>query len=81
MEITCSTCQHAWTGLTAAHCSACHHTFTSVAAFDKHRTGSHAHETRGCLDPATVGLVTANRAWPGWSFPGSWDGPQSEDAA
>ena len=34
-----------------AHCSACGETFT-VAAFDKHRAGSHTRDERHCLDPA-----------------------------
>jgi hypothetical protein len=36
------------------HCRACGSHFTSLEAFDAHRTGSHAENTRVCLDPATV---------------------------
>lgn len=74
-----------WTGLTAGHCTGCHRSFTSIAAFDRHRSGSHAADTRQCLDPATVltekgepALVPANKPWIGWSLPGSWDGPDGE---
>ncbi len=83
--ITCGGCGGRWTGLTACHCSGknCHRTFTSLSAFDLHRSGSHARGTRHCLDPATVLsqtgerlLVPANKPWPGWSGPGSWEGPE-----
>ena len=40
-------CGAEFSGLKTAHCSACHETFTTVAAFDKHRTGSHAPTTPG----------------------------------
>jgi hypothetical protein len=53
-----------------AHCSSCHETFTVVSAFDKHRAGSHIHDERHCLDPATVGFVYAGGAYRGWGFPG-----------
>lgn len=73
-----------WTGLTAGHCTGCHRTFSGIAAFDRHRTGSHAGGTRRCLDPATVvnergepQLVPANRLWSGWALPGTWEGPDS----
>jgi hypothetical protein len=66
---TCRCGAH-WGGLSTGHCSACHLTFTGITAFDKHRTGSHANDTRACLDPASVGLVDANRAYPCWGFPG-----------
>jgi hypothetical protein len=69
--IECSGCEHQWTGLSAAHCSGCHVSFTSVAAFDRHRRGGQ------CLSPVEVGLVPANRDWPGWSLAGSWEGPES----
>ena len=36
------------------HCRACGSHFTSLEAFDAHRTGSHADNSRTCLDPATV---------------------------
>jgi hypothetical protein len=73
---TCSGCDNWWTGLNSGHCSACHESFTSVSGFDKHRTGSHS-AGRYCLDPASVGLVVANKGWPGWSQPGTWSGPRS----
>lgn len=68
----CSRCQGVWGGLKAAHCTAdgCHQTFTTVSAFDKHRTGSHPHDTRTCLPPEQVGLVDAGRTYPCWGFPG-----------
>jgi hypothetical protein len=72
---TCNGCDSFWTGLNSGHCSACHRSFTSVSAFDKHRSGSHT-DRRYCLDPATVGLVPADKPWPGWSWPaGGWIGP------
>ena len=77
--ITCRRCDNWWTGLTFAHCSNCDRTFTSVSAFDMHRAGFHAKGTRHCVDPATVGLVPAGRAWPGWSLPGTWRGPTGDD--
>ena len=36
------------------HCATCECCFRSLAAFDFHRTGSHAHNTRRCADPAKV---------------------------
>jgi hypothetical protein len=66
---SCARCRARWGGLKTAHCSACHETFTVVAAFDKHRAGSHA-RGRYCLDPAAVGLVDAGRAYRCWGFPG-----------
>jgi hypothetical protein len=59
-----------WRGLKTAHCAACGETFTTVAAFGKHRAGSHTHDDRHCLDPVAVGLVFAGRAYPCWGFPG-----------
>ena len=67
---SCARCPARWGGLKTAHCDACHQTFTVVAAFDKHRAGSHTHDDRHCLDPAAVGLVDAGRAYPCWGFPG-----------
>jgi hypothetical protein len=69
----CAGCSARWGGLKTAHCVACHATFSVVAAFDKHRTGSHAYGYRHCLDPETVGLVDVGRAYPCWSFPGRYD--------
>jgi hypothetical protein len=69
--IQANCCGARWTGLGAAHCSACHHTFTSAGAFDRHRRNGK------CLPPETIGLVKADRDWPGWSWPGTWAGPQS----
>ncbi|MGZ3715269.1 MAG: FDXHR family putative zinc-binding protein [Ktedonobacterales bacterium] len=77
-SITCGGCDTRWRGLGAAHCSGCHKTFTSVAAFDKHRRGSHANNTRHCVDPESIGLVPARRDWPGWQLPGTWTGPDDE---
>ena len=62
-------CSAEFAGFKTAHCSACHETFTTVTAFDKHRAGSHASDTRNCLPPASVGLVNANRAYPCWTRP------------
>jgi hypothetical protein len=67
---TCPRCSKHWGGLKTAHCTACHETFTVVSTFDKHRTGSHPLSTRTCVDPATVGLVDAGRAYPCWGSPG-----------
>ncbi|TXH48186.1 MAG: hypothetical protein E6Q97_25300 [Desulfurellales bacterium] len=73
-----------WTGTMAGHCTACHQTFTSIRSFDIHRTGSHAHGTRTCLNPASIttqagnpALIPANKPWPGWSEPGTWEGPET----
>lgn len=66
----CASCSAAWGGLKTGHCTSCHQTFTVIAAFEKHRTGSHEREERHCLDPATVGLVDAGRAYPCWGFLG-----------
>jgi hypothetical protein len=66
----CARCQARWGGLRTAHCDACHETFTVVAAFDKHRAGSHTDGGRHCIDPATVGLVDVGRAYCCWGFPG-----------
>jgi hypothetical protein len=57
-----------------SRCSACHESFTVVAAFDKHGAGSHTHDDRHCLDPATVGLVDVGRAYSCWGFPGRGEG-------
>lgn len=63
-------CCHAeFSGLKTAHCSVCHETFTTVNAFDMHRKGSHAKNTRHCVSPSSVGLVKANRAYPCWQRP------------
>lgn len=54
-----------------AHCGAagCHRTFSTVANFDKHRTGDAEH--RHCADPATVGLrLGTDQIWRG--EPGTW---------
>ena len=76
----CPKCNAWWTGINTCHCTAdgCHRTFTSQAAADRHRAGSHAYDTRHCLDPATVldkhgerVLIDAARDYPCWGFPGS----------
>ena len=72
--IGCGGCSSRWNGLTTAHCSACHQTFTTVTAFNKHRTGSYSQDTRHCLEPASVGLVDASRAYPCWGLPAPVDG-------
>ena len=72
-------CDAWWTGLSTAHCSACHQTFTTVGAFDKHRTGKHADDTRYCLSPDSVGLVDAGRSYPCWAHPGSWRAPRQAE--
>lgn len=84
--IRCPRCPSWWTGLIAGHCPTCHRTFTNIRAFDKHRAGSHARNTRYCRDPATLRdkygdpvLVPANKKWVGWALPGSWDGPTDDD--
>lgn len=69
----CGGCALWWTALGAAHCAGCHETFTSVSGFEKHRRGGQ------CLTPAEVGLVPADRKWPGWALPGSYD-PTAEEA-
>ena len=69
----CSGCDARWSGLKTAHCTGCHDTFTVVSAFDKHRSGSHANDTRHCVNPETVGLVDAGRAYQCWGFPGRDD--------
>ena len=68
--VHCPKCRLGWGGLNTAHCTACHQTFTGISAFDKHRTGSHAKDTRYCLGPLTIGLVDAGREYPCWGFPG-----------
>lgn len=65
---TCG-CGARWGGLSTGHCTGCHRTFTGITAFDKHRSGSHSADTRHCVDPATVGLIDANRAYACWGFP------------
>ena len=67
---SCNGCNARWGGLRTAHCSACHQTFTTPTAFDLHRSGSHADETRHCISPADVGLVDAGRQYPCWGYPG-----------
>jgi hypothetical protein len=62
----CSGCGAWWSGLLTAHCTGCDRTFTGFTAFDEHRAGSHASGTRHCVDPASVGLVDAGRAYPCW---------------
>ena len=74
----CGKCGAWWTGSNTAHCSACCETFTTIAAFDKHRAGSHAYDTRHCVPPSAVHnqkgervLIDAGRDYPCWGFPGS----------
>ena len=70
--IGCSGCRGRWSGLNTCHCGGCHETFTSAGAFDRHRRGGK------CLDPREIGLVPANKPWPGWSWPGTWTGPEDQ---
>jgi hypothetical protein len=60
-------CGARWAGMKTSHCPACHSTFSTVAAFDKHRAGSHADDSRHCADPATAGLVAAGRRYQCWA--------------
>jgi len=62
-------CSAGFSGLKTAHCTGCHATFSTASAFDKHRAGSHTQDTRHCLPPESVGLVSANRAYPCWGYP------------
>ena len=71
-QITCGRCPAWWTGLGSAHCVGCHESFTSVSAFDLHRRGGE------CRHPADVGLVPADKSWPGWQHPGTWGGPDDD---
>lgn len=75
----CSGCDARWNGFSTCHCAACHRMFTGLTAFDKHRGGKHADDTRHCVDPESAGLVHADRAYPCWGFPndGSWAGPET----
>lgn len=70
--ITANCCTARWTGASAAHCSGCHQTFTSASGFTAHRKAA------GCVDPSELGMVRLERkAWTGWAFPGSWEGPDA----
>ncbi len=63
-------CGGYWTGLSRAHCAACCRTFSCDSAADKHRKGPHGPE-RHCADPATVGLIPAQKPWGVmWQNPG-----------
>lgn len=62
-SIKTNCCDAWWTGLTTAHCSSCHNTFTSVANFELHRSSGE------CRQPKYIGLVPADKPWPGWSQP------------
>ncbi|EME18470.1 FDXHR family putative zinc-binding protein [Rhodococcus triatomae] len=72
--IRCNGCDATWTALGACHCTGCHETFTGLTAFEKHRRDGHCH------DPASVGLVPANRGWTGWGWPGHPDRTYPDDA-
>jgi hypothetical protein len=67
--IGCARCPARWGGLKTAHCGACHRTFSVQSASDLHRLGPHS-GTRRCVDPATVGLVDAGRAYRCWGHRG-----------
>jgi hypothetical protein len=66
---TTNCCAAEFSGLKTSHCTACHQTFATVTAFDKHRSGSHATDTRQCLEPSSVGLVKSSRAYACWGYP------------
>ncbi len=68
--IGCGRCSSRWNGLETSHCAACHQTFTGETAFNKHRAGSHGRGTRHCVEPVSVGLVDAGRAYLCWGLPG-----------
>lgn len=57
-------CGRRWDKLKTCHCCVCHRTFTAITGFDRHRRNGK------CLDPATVGLVDANRTYSCWGWPG-----------
>jgi hypothetical protein len=63
---TTNCCSAQWSGLNTAHCSACHETFTTAVAFDMHRRGPHAKNTRHCIPPTEAGLEKAGRTYPCW---------------
>ena len=68
-----------------AHCGSCHQTFSTVANFDKHRTGDAEH--RRCVDPEAISLrIGVDLIWRG--EPGTWrprahaaDPPQTAEPA
>jgi hypothetical protein len=71
-----------WTGNRTAHCggSKCHRTFSSMTAFDRHQRS----RTEGgveCLDPASVGLVAAEKPYGTlWACPSNGGGnPHAKD--
>jgi hypothetical protein len=64
-------CGAHWGGSKTCHCTVCHRSFTVVRAFDAHRRGSYEPDRRRCVDPATVGLIDAGRAYPCWGYPQS----------
>lgn len=72
-QASCAKCSQRWSGLKTAHCPACHQTFTALTAYDTHRTGSHARDTRQCINPLVAGLVGAGRNYPCWRLPGTYD--------
>ena len=65
-RVGCAGCAQRWGGIKTSHCSACHTTFSGITAFDKHRTGSHANDTRRCLTPEEAGLVRLSRRYECW---------------
>lgn len=59
-----SRCGSRWSGFNTAHCPSCHRTFTTPNNFDAHRS------TKGCVDPATLGMVlAAGRVYEAWAQP------------
>ncbi|WP_422662711.1 hypothetical protein [Pseudonocardia sp.] len=74
--ITCSGCDHSWTGTAAAHCGSCHHTFSAPRTFDLHR-GQYG-ERGQCLDPEEVRSRSGDRLL--FLRDGMWRGPEMTEA-
>lgn len=65
----CSRCDSRWAGANTAHCPTCCATFSSPRSFDAHRIRRGPKEGT-CADPATVGLVLADRVgYQVWGYP------------
>ena len=77
-------CGQWWTGTLTSHCSGCCETFSGLAAFDAHRTGSHAKGDRHCQPPENAGLtLDENRRYRCWKQPGDgikcWNTDESQE--
>lgn len=77
-------CGKWWTGTLTSHCSGCCETFSGLAAFDAHRTGSHAKGDRHCQPPENAGLtLDENRRYRCWKKPGDgikrWNTDESQE--